>query len=106
MPRPAIAESRCSIVATRTSPLTSVVDRRVSPTFSQQRADFHRSVEIGAAEHDAGIRRRGPQGHVHLVTGVQAHAGRPDDVLKRTLLIIVVGTRGAAANQERMLTQF
>jgi len=35
-PRPAKAESRCSTVATRTSPFARVVDRRVSPTNSQR----------------------------------------------------------------------
>ncbi|MNP56607.1 hypothetical protein D3C76_1513460 [compost metagenome] len=33
MPRPAMAESRCSTVSTLTSPLTRVVDMVVSPTF-------------------------------------------------------------------------
>src|SRR5690625_167262 len=34
MPSPAMADSRCSTVETRTSPRTKVVDRVVSPTFS------------------------------------------------------------------------
>ena len=58
IPRPANADSRCSTVETRHSPLTSVVPSIVSPTFVGVRPDVHRVRQVGAPEHDARIRRR------------------------------------------------
>ena len=47
--------------------------------------DIHRHGEVGAAKNDAGVRGRGAQGQVDLVTGVQADARGADDIFERTL---------------------
>ncbi|MCY1435615.1 hypothetical protein D9M71_517160 [compost metagenome] len=49
------------------------------------RGDFHHGVEVGSAEHDAGIHRSRFQGEVNLLPRVQADTGSPDDVLQGAL---------------------
>src|SRR5690242_4172123 len=61
------------------------------------RVDVDRRIEVGATKHDAGVGRCRAQGHVDLVAGVQAHAGRADDVLERTLLDHFLGYPWTAA---------
>jgi hypothetical protein len=85
MPSPASADMRCSMVATRTPSLISDVPSVVSPTCMPSALDLHRRIEVGAAEHDAGIDRRRAEGHEDLLARVQPHAGRPDGVLQSAL---------------------
>ena len=70
MPRPAIADSRCSTVETLTPFAVSVVDSVVSPTFSGQAFMQTGSGSIHAPEHHAVVDRRRTQGQVHLLASV------------------------------------
>jgi len=47
---------------------------------------FHHRVQVHAAEHDAMVDRCRAQGHIDLVTAVQANAGGADRVLEGALL--------------------
>jgi hypothetical protein len=49
------------------------------------RRDIHRRGKIHAAEYDAGIRLRGPQSDVDLLSRVQAYAAGADQGLKGAL---------------------
>ena len=85
IPRPANADSRCSTVETRDSPLPRVVPSMVSPTFSAVARMSTMLRQIGAPEDDALIRVGRAQGHEHLLAGVQADAGGANRVFKRPL---------------------
>ena len=75
MPRPAIADIRCSTVPTlRRAALERRAERRLGDAQRVGRhVDGLRQVE--APKHDAGIGGRRPQGHVDLLAAVQADAG-------------------------------
>ncbi len=74
MPRPAQADIRCSTVCTLAPPLEMVDASRVSVTDSAEIGNVHRLWQVNAAEHDAGVRLRGPQGQFDPLAAVQAHA--------------------------------
>ena len=78
MPTPASADIRCSTVEMLAPAALSVDDKRVSPTFAASAGNGDRLRQIGAIEHDAGIRRRGPQAEVDARAGMQADARRLD----------------------------
>jgi len=48
-------------------------------------ADVDRLCQVDAAEHDAGVGRRGTQREIDLLAGVQAYACRADQVLEGAL---------------------
>ena len=48
-------------------------------------ADLDRLRRVHTAENDAGVGLRGPQGHYHLLTRVQADAGSANHGFQRTL---------------------
>jgi len=85
MPRPARAESRCSIVETFAPFAAIVVPSVVSPTFSAAPGCPPTRRDRCGGTRCRGWRRR-PQHHQHFLAGVQAHAGRADRVLERSLL--------------------
>ena len=85
-PKPAKADSKCSTVEILTSPRCNVVPIVVSPTFCGMRLDVHRLVEIGAAEHDARIRRRRTQRHEDLLPRVQTHPRGSNRILQCSLI--------------------
>ena len=79
---------------------------RVADVFATGK-DFHRTRHVDAAEHDASVHCRGPQGHVDLFSRMETHARRPNDVLERALSDhFYAVTPGAGADKtRRMLTQ-
>src|SRR5690606_26970985 len=65
--------------------------------------DVHGGIEIGATKSDAGIHRRGPQGQVDLLAGVQADTGGTNGVFQRALFdhwAISRRTRGGPKSRE------
>jgi len=68
------------------------------------RMQFDGRIEVGTAEYDARIRRRGTKRHVHLVTGMETDARGANDVLERALLdhvgqnLVAAALSGAHAN--------
>ena len=85
MPRPANADNRCSTVETRAVTINkSGAELGVADVLGVG-TDFGGRIEIGTSEHDAGVRRRGPQGHQDLLAGVQADALGADGVFESAL---------------------
>ena len=84
MPRPESADIRCSTVDTlRVALHERGAERRLADVRGAG-GDVD-GLQVGAAEHDAGIDRRRPQHHQHLFAGVQAHAGGADGILEGAL---------------------
>ena len=50
------------------------------------RLDVDRMIQVRAAEHDARVRQRRPQGHQHLLARVQPHAGGTNRIFKGSLI--------------------
>src|SRR5262249_22446771 len=81
-------------------------EARVADVFATG-ANLDRARQVDAAEHDARVHGRGPQGHIDLLTRVETHVGRQNDVLERALSDHFYGvTPGAGADKTRgMLAQ-
>ena len=107
MPRPANADSRCSTVETRDSPLTERGAERGVADVLGARARI--STGCGRSmrrKHDAGVGGAGLERHHDLLAGMQPDARGADRVLQRplsdhslTLIALPLTDRGSAASR-------
>jgi hypothetical protein len=86
MPRPERADMRCSTVAIRDAVLLQAGGQTGVADGEGVGAQFHRRIEVDAAEDDAGVGRRRTQGHGDLDPGMEPDAGGADQRFQRALL--------------------